>query len=71
MVKPYTGNLYAREILKNFIQCQRARKAYYLHSEAAATYIGSREEAKGNNMEDKRKQVRAELRIQSTDWAAT
>jgi len=36
--------MYAPEILRNFIQSQRARKAYYLYS-TAATYILSR---KGN-----------------------
>jgi len=45
IVKPYTGNMYAPEILRNFIQSQRARKAYYLYS-AAATYILSRKENK-------------------------
>ena len=65
-VKPYTGNMFAREMLKNFIQSQGARKAYYLYSETA-TYIRSRKEDKGNNMENKRKQVRTELLIKSTD----
>jgi len=55
-----------REILENIIQYQMARKAYYLYSETA-TYIGSGEEVKGNNMEGKRKQMRTELRIQSID----
>ena len=50
-------------MLKNFIRSQGARNAYYLYSETA-TYIGSREEAKENNAEDKRKQMRTELRIQ-------
>ena len=67
IVKPYTGNMYVREMLKNFFNL---RKAYYLYSETA-TYIRSRKEDKGNNMEDKRKQVRTELRIRSTNWAAT
>jgi len=52
-------------MLKNFIRSQRARKAYYLYSKTA-TYIGSGEEVKGNNM-DKRKQMRTELSIQSID----
>jgi len=69
MVKPYTGNLYAREITS--FNVRGPGKVNYLYREAAATYIGSREEVKGNNMEDKRKQVRTELRIQSTDWAVT
>jgi len=64
IVKPYTGNMYAREMLKNFNPM--ARKAYYLYSETA-TYIRSRKEDKGNNMEYKRKQVRTELLIKSTD----
>jgi len=62
--------MYSCEILKNFIQSQRARKAYYLYSETE-TYIHSRKGDKENNMEDKRKQVRTELPIQSADWAAT
>jgi len=70
IVKPYIGNIYAQEILKNFIQSQSARKAHYLYSETA-TYIGSRKEDKEVNMEDKRKQVRTELRIQLADWAVT
>ena len=69
IVKPYAGNMYCtRE--RYFFQSQRARKAYYLHSETA-TYIGRGKEDKGHNMEEKRKQVRAELRFQSTDWAVT
>ena len=40
-VKLYTGIMYVREIRKNFILSQRARKAYYLYS-GIATYIGSR-----------------------------
>jgi len=44
IVKPYTGNMYVREILRNLIQSQRAGKAYYLYSETA-TYIRNR---KGN-----------------------
>jgi len=59
MVMPYTGKMYAREMLKNFTRSQRARKAYYLYSERAAC-IGSRE-VKGNNIEDKRKQLRTEF----------
>jgi len=43
-VKPYTGNMYVREMLRNFVHSQRARKAYNLYSETA-TYICSR---KGN-----------------------
>jgi len=45
IVKPYTGNMYAPEMLQNFIQSERARKAYYLYSETA-TYIRSRKESK-------------------------
>jgi len=45
IVKPYTGNMYAREMIGNFIQSQRARKAYYLYS-GTATYIRSRKEDK-------------------------
>jgi len=44
IVKPYTGNMYT-QILRNFVQSQRARKAYYLYSEAA-TYVRSRKENK-------------------------
>ena len=51
---------------KNFVLSQRARKAYYLYSEIA-TYISSRKEVKGNNIEDKRKQITLELRIWSID----
>jgi len=53
-------------MLKNFILSQRARNAYYLYSETAA-YIGSGEEVKENNMEDKRKQMRTEVSIQWID----
>jgi len=35
IVKLYTGNMYAREMPGNFIQSQRARKAYYIYSETA------------------------------------
>jgi len=52
-VKLYTGNMCARQMLKNFIQSQKARKAHYLFGEIA-TYISSGEEVIGNNMEDKR-----------------
>jgi len=37
--------MYMQEMLRNFIQSQRARKAYYLNSETA-TYIRSRKEDK-------------------------
>jgi len=57
--------MYAREMLKKSIQSQRARKAYYLYSETA-TYIRSRKEDKGNNMENKRKQERTELSMISS-----
>ena len=71
IVKPYTGNRNTREILKNFVQSQRARKAaYYLYSETA-THIRSRKEGNGNKTEDQGKQMRTELRIQLTDWAVT
>jgi len=54
-------------MLKNFILSRRAGKAHYLCSETA-TYIGSGEEAIGNNnMEDKRKQMRTKVHIWSTD----
>jgi len=45
VVKPYTGNMCVRKILRNFILSQRARKAYYLFSETA-TYIRSRKDNK-------------------------
>jgi len=45
--------------------------AYYLYSETATPFIRNRKEDKGNNMEDKRKQMRTGLRIQLTDSAAT
>ena len=44
-VKLYTGKMYVREILKNFILSQRARKAYYLYS-GIATHVCSRKELK-------------------------
>jgi len=54
-------------MLKNFILSRRAGKAHYLCSETA-TYIGSGEEAIGNNnMEDKRKQMRTKVHIWSID----
>ena len=64
MAKLYTGDMREREMLKIFILSQRAGKTHYLFSEAA-TYIGSRIEMKGNNIEDERKQMRAELHIWS------
>jgi len=69
----YRKNMCARERYSrtSFDLRGPARKAYYLYSETA-TYIRSRREEEGNNiMGDRRKQVRTELRIQSTDWAAT
>jgi len=61
----YRKNMYARERYSrtSFDLRGPARKAYYLYSETA-TYISA--------VEKKRKQygrqVRTELRIQSTDW---
>lgn len=46
------------EMLRYFILSQRA---------GIAAYISSGEEAKGNNMEDKRRQMRTELRIRLID----
>ena len=46
-----------REILLNFVLSQRAKKGHYLRNETT-TYTGRGEEFKGNNMEDKRKQMR-------------
>ena len=66
MAKLYTGDMGEREIVKNFIFSQRAGKTHYLYSETA-TCIGTREEVKGNNMKDQRKQIRTELHIWSID----
>jgi len=41
-------------MLKNFILSTRAGETHYLCSEIT-TYIGSRQEIKGNNMKDERK----------------
>jgi len=46
-------------MLKNFILSQRARNAYYLYS-GVATYIGSGEEVKENNMEENRSEYPAD-----------
>jgi len=62
IARPYTRDMCVREIPRNFVQSPRARKAYYLYSETT-TYISSGEDVKGNNMEDKRKQMRIELYI--------
>jgi len=59
-----------REMLQNFIQSQRARKAYYLYSETA-TYIRSRKDNKEPIWKTGEKQVRTKLHNQSTDWAVT
>ena len=59
-----------REMLKNFIPSQRAGETHYLCCETI-TYIGSGKEIKGNNMEDKRRQTRAEMHIWSIDGAMT
>lgn len=40
MANIYTGDIREREMLKNFILCQRMRKTHYLCSETAK-YIGS------------------------------
>ena len=61
------ADLYARdmgkgEILENCILSRMARGTYYSCSETA-TYIGSGKEIKGNNMEDKRKQMRIDFYI--------
>ena len=66
IVNLYTGNINMREILENFMQSQRARKAYYLYGETA-THIRSRKEDRGNNMEDQGKQMKTESCIQSPD----
>ena len=47
-----------REILLNFVPSQRAKKGHYLRSETT-TYTDRGEEFKGNNMEDKRKEMGA------------
>jgi len=47
-------------MLGNFIESQRAMKAYYLYSEAA-TYICSRKENKEPIWKTREKQVRTEL----------
>jgi len=70
IVKPYTGNLCVPEILRSFIQSQRARKAYYLYSETA-TYVRSRKDNKEPIWKTREKQVRTKLHNQSTDWAVT
>ena len=59
-----------QEMLKNFLQSQRAMKAYYLYSEAA-TYIRSRKENTEPIWKTKEKQVRTELHNQWIDWAVT
>jgi len=65
MAKLYAGGMCERGILKNFILCHRAGKAYYLCSETA-TYIGSGEDVKGNNNYGRQeKQMRTELHIWS------
>ena len=66
----YTGDMGELETLGNFILSKSARETHYLCRETA-TYIGSGREVKENNMEDKRKQVRAELHIWSIDRAIT
>ena len=59
----------ARDV-RNFIESQRAMKAYYLYSETA-TYIRSRKENKEPIWKTRGKQVRTELHNQLTDWAVT
>jgi len=49
-------------MLKKFILSERAGETHYLCGETA-TYISSRKEIKGNNMEGKSKQMRTELHI--------
>lgn len=66
MAKIYTGGMREREMLKNFILSQRAEKTHYFCSETT-TYISSRKEIKGNNMESKRSQVRTKFHIWSID----
>jgi len=62
MAELYTEDMGKGEILENCILSKRARSTYYLCSEIA-TYIGSGKEIEGNNMEDKRKQMRTDLHI--------
>jgi len=70
IVKPYTGNMCMREMLKNFLQSHRAVGAYYLCSEAA-TYIRSGKENTEPIWKIKEEQVRTELYNQWIDWAVT
>ena len=64
--KLYTGDMRERETLQNFFLSQRAGEAHCLCSGTIA-YIGSGKEIKGNNMEDKGKQMRTKLHIWSID----
>jgi len=62
MAELYAGDSGESEMLQSFILSKRAGETHYLRSETA-TYINGRRRIKGNNIQDKRKQMRTELHI--------
>ena len=58
----YAEDTREQEMLGNSVLSQRVGESNYLYSETA-TCIGSREQIKGNNIQDKRNRMRTELHI--------